>query len=349
LNIVDRSFVQAHAAVFEDFWNRQVGDSFFALDYPAYGYQVHLTTNAREVLDAAQLSAARYARSDALEGNPVIELKVLVVSAWEAKPVPADLPARLQTFGTENYLFQAATPWLQWFTALDTRFAYGLISRSLAAEPRILSRYLLDRATLNILLREGVGQLHATSLMRDDHAIIFIAPHGTGKSTTAFHLLNAGYRLMGDGILFLRERNGQVELMGYPVGEAKLTPEMQPLFPEWRGLGDEVTVHSVVKSIVNLRELAPSKIVEDSVFPKRLVLCLAERNGGKTQVERLSPEAALERVLPDTLHWDDVGAMVRSLEVVQRVIARAACYRLALGTDREELVNTIVRLAQMDG
>lgn len=347
LNPIDSEFVRAHAAAFEDFWNRQLGDSYFDLRYPAYGYEVKLTTNAREVLDAARLAAGRYPRARVLDGNPAIGLNVFVVPTWDAPPVPRDLPATLQTIAAGDFMFQAATPWLQWFTDLRARRTYAFIARALAAEPRVLSRYLLDRAVNNILFREGVGQLHATSLMGDDHAVIFIAPHGTGKSTTAFHLLNAGYRLMGDGILFIRERDGQFELMGYPIGEAKLTAEMQPLFPEWSGAGAEVTVHNVHKSIVNLRELAPHKIIEDAVYPGHIILCLAERNGvTTTHAERLTSAEALERILPDTIHWDNANAMVGSLEVVRRVIERADCYRLTLGTDREELVETVVGLAK---
>jgi hypothetical protein len=345
LNPIDSAFVQAHAAAFEDFWNRQHGDSFFELNYPAYGYHVHFTTNAREILGGAQLAAARYPHSHALDGNPSIELKIFVVPTWDAPPVPTHLPAIIQTVAVDDFMFQAATPWLQCFADVQARTMYAFVALSLANEPRIVSRYLLDRATNNILLREGVGQLHATSLVGDDHALIFIAPHGTGKSTTAFHLLNAGYRLLGDGILFIRERENQFELMGYPIGEAKLTPEMQALLPQWGGAGDEVTVHNIRKSVVNLRELAPQKMVEDAVYPKRIILCLAERNGAPaTHAERLTPEIALERVLPDTLHWDNVNAMTSSLNVLRRVIDRAECYRLALGTNRQELVETVLEL-----
>jgi hypothetical protein len=209
----------------------------------------------------------------------------------------------------------------------------------------LVSRYLLDRATTNTLLFEGVGQLHATSLMHGDHAILFVAPHGTGKSTTAFHLLQAGYRLMGDGLLYIREREGGFELMGYPAGEAKLTAEMQPLFPEWRGAGDEVTVHNVLKSIVDLRDLAPGSVIEEAVFPKRITLCLAERDAGTTtRAVKLDADAALERLLPDTIYWDEPDAMMRSLNVIRHLVRTADCYRLTLGQDRKELVETIVGL-----
>src|SRR5581483_2520587 len=330
---IDDAFLREHAPSFADFWNRRRGDSRFELRFPAFGYEVVLGANDPALRDAARLSAARYARAVPLDGSPVIELELLVVPAWGASPVPSDLPARIQTVAVNDYLFQAATPWLQWFTALNARRAWGMLAPALARDARLVSRYLIDRAVLNILLREGVGQLHATSLVRDDHAVIFIAPHGTGKSTTAFHLLRCGYRLLGDGLLFMRERGG-LELMGYPAGEAKLTPAMQPLFPEWRGAGDEVTVHNVIKTVVDLRELAPGKVVVESVSPQRVILCLAERNGERTtRAQRLSPDAALERILPDTVYWDEPRPMLRSLNVLRRLIESAAAYRLTLGTD----------------
>lgn len=337
------AFLKSQQAVFEDFWNRRLGDSFFELDYPAFGYNVHLTTNAREVLDAARLSALRYCHSTMLIPSPVVALKVMVVPGWSAPPPPPDLPARIQTVGIGDYLVQAATPWLQWFLDRKAHAAYGFISGSLAADQRLVSRYVLDRSVTNLLLSEGVGQVHATSLVGNDHALLFIAPHGTGKSTTAFHLLSAGYRLMGDGLLYIRERAGQFELMGYPVGEAKMTAEMQPYFPEWNIGGHEVTVHNVNKRIINLREIAPEKIVEQSVCPARVLFCLIERKGdSSTHAVSLTADETFECVLPDTIHYDTPERMSPSLSVVRGLIERAECVRLTIGSDREELVRTIL-------
>lgn len=346
---VDEEFVRAHAAAFEDFWNRRIDSSLFELSYPAYGYRVRLETNAPQVLAAARLSAPRYCRAAAPDGNPEIHLKIFEVPAWQAAPVPADLPASILTFGTGDYLFQAATPWLQWSTDLGTRTSYGLISSSLAAEPRLVSRYILDRATLNILLREGIGQLHATSLACDDRVLLFIAPHGAGKSTTAFHLLNAGYKLMGDSLLFIRPHEDGFELMGYPAGEGKLTPEMRIVFPEWGDGGDEVTVHNVRKTIVDLRGLAPHKIVEQSVFPRRVLMYLVGRNGdAATRAVPISPEATLLELLPDTIYRDAPPDMTRSLDVVRRLVEHAKCFQLSLGTNSQDLVSVILDLANGD-
>ena len=140
---------------------------------------------------------------------------------------------------------------------------------------------------------------------------------------------------------------GPGELMGYPVGEAKLTPEMQSLFPEWRGEGDEVTVHNVLKHIVNLRALAPDKLIERAVFPERIVICLAERNGGThTAPGRLSAEAAMERMLPDTIFRDEVPAMARSLESAGGHVTLGAPVRRILV--RHVLPNVFVQRGSAD-
>lgn len=353
-NVIDDTFLHEHASDFDNFWNRRLTDSVFEFRYPGYGYEVIVESNSRAVLEAAQFSAARCCHSNGLDDRPAIRVRVMVVPSLPDTPVPADLPAILQTVGLGDTMFQAATPWVQWFADLNARRTDAVISPALAAQPRLVSRYLVDRAVNNIFLREGVGQLHSTTLVRDDCAVLFTAPHGTGKSTTAFHLLNAGYRLMGDGLVFVRENRshetksaGEFELLGYPVGEAKLTTDAQPLFPEWRGEGEEVSVHNVVKHIVNLRALAPHKMIEHSIFPKRVIVCLAERNGQpQTTAERLDPETAFARCLPDTLQLDEPEAMLRSLNVLRRLIESASCYRLALGTDADQLVETIERLGR---
>jgi hypothetical protein len=381
MQTIDETFIRNNFSVFENFWHRESSDAIFTLTYPAYGYTVRLQTNDERILDAAHLSAPRYPLADPLPSNPQMDLQLSVVSFGSEMPVPEELPTQIQTFSAGDYLFQAATPHLQWFTDLRERRAFAFISHELAAKPRLVSRYILDRATNNIALREGLGQLHATSLVKGERAVIFIAPHGTGKSTTAFHLLNAGYQLMGDALLFIRWHDNRPELMGYPAGEGKLRVEMsldgipadpaglevrgipsrdvpQPLFPEWHGGGEEVSVHNVRKHIVNLREIAPQKMIDHSIYPKQIVLCLAERNGGtyaksarqsnagqagqgSTRAELMDADATLLRVLPDTIHVDELEPMARSLESVRRLIACAQCFRLTLGPDPREIVRVI--------
>lgn len=349
--MIDETFLNARADAFPDFWNRRVDAAQFEFQTFGYGYEICFQTNHRAVLDAIKISAGRYPRAQALPDHPKIQIRVLVIPSLPATPIPENMSELIQTVGVGDLLVQAVTPWLQWVTDISARTCTMVISEALAREPWQLSRSILDRAMLNLLVREGVAQLHSTTLVRDECALLFIAPHGTGKSTTAFHLLNHGFRLMGDGLLFEREvgDTGKFELMGYPVGEAKLTTAAKPLFPEWDGEGLELTAHGILKHIVNLRAIAPHKMIDTSVVPQRTILCLAERNGQPhTTAERLNAEETFTRVLPDTIFWDEPEAMLRSLHAVRRLIEHSDCYKLTLGADREQLVRTILELANQD-
>lgn len=353
LERLDSTFLHAHKNAFEDFWNWQLTNSIpLEYEFDAFGFPVQVQTNDTRVLDAARLSAARYAKCIPVPDAPPVRARIIMAPHSDAAPpLPSDFASQLRTFAVGDYLFQALTPWVQWFTDLDRRAMFAFIDNTLAESPRLVSRYLLDRAFNNIALRSGLGQLHATSLLRGKRAFVLIAPHGTGKSTTAFHLLNAGYKLMGDGILFIRPRSDReleyrdLELIAYPVGEAKLTREMQAIFPQWRGEGEEVTVHKVNKHIVNLRTLAPDYMVESSVFPREIVVCLTVRDGnGSTRFEPLEAATTLELVLPDSVYVDQPESMLASLESVRRLLERAKCYRLTLGSDPAEIVRVIENL-----
>ncbi|MBI3764563.1 MAG: hypothetical protein HY260_22210 [Chloroflexi bacterium] len=310
--------------------------------YTAFGYAVRLTANDRRVLDAGRLSAPRFGATQPLPDNLAIELTLIVVPTLPDAPVPSDLASGIQTFGVGDVLWQAAPPWLHAMANIRERRACAALSPALAAEPRLVSRYILDRFVNNMALREGLGQLHATCVVKGDCALLLIAPHGTGKSTTAFHLLNTGYQLMADSLVYVRRRGDVLELMGYPTGEGRLTAEMEARFPHLRGQAAEITVHGVRKNVVDLREVVPDKITESSLRPGRVVLCLVERDGaGQTRAERLSADDTLRRLLPDTLYLDDLTAMAASLECVRRLVERAQCWRLTLGADPVELVRAI--------
>lgn len=343
--MLDEQFIRDNLTAFENFWNRRVGDSIFRFTCAAYGYTVELETNHESIIRAARLAAPRYCESEALPAHPSLHLFLFVSPSITDSPVPENFPAQIQTVAADDFLLQAFTPHLQAFADLRQHRAYAFLSSALASDSALVSRYIIDRFVLNILLREGLGQLHATCLVKDKRAVLLIAPHGTGKSTTAFRLLNAGWKLMGDSLVFARRHGDEFELLGYPIGEGKLTRETAELFPELRARGIEVTVHDVRKNLFELRDLLPDKIRAHSIFPERIDLLLTARDAsGITRIEKLSPEAALNQILPDTIYLDELDAMAQSLGVIRALIERANCWRLNLGANPNEIVHTIENL-----
>ena len=64
--------------------------------------------------------------------------------------------------------------------------------------------------------RDGLG-IHCTGLYRDGHAFLICGDSGAGKSTTAFKLLDKGYRFLNDDIAFLSEKDSFLLHPAFPV------------------------------------------------------------------------------------------------------------------------------------
>ena len=90
--------------------------------------------------------------------------------------------------------------------------------------PQALHVYLLGQVLSFALLKRGIEPLHATAVLIDGQAIAFIGESGAGKSTLAASFLAAGYPLLTDDLLVLRQHEGR--LLGFPgMPRIKLYPE----------------------------------------------------------------------------------------------------------------------------
>ncbi len=74
--------------------------------------------------------------------------------------------------------------------------------------------YLFPQVLSYALLRQGIESLHCTVLRLEQGAVGLIAPCGHGKSTLAAAFLKAGYPLLTDDLLVLKEEGG--EFLAYP-------------------------------------------------------------------------------------------------------------------------------------
>jgi hypothetical protein len=305
-----------------------------------------------------------------------ITLTVIQDDRRRAAPVTPDWPQRLRYQAIGDWMMIDGTPWVTAVVDVEAKQGAAWIAPALATAPTYLSRYVLDTMTLNTLIHTGVGQLHASALYRDGRAVLLSAPHNTGKSTTAFRLVRYGYRLLADGMTYIRvippgaaaksPSKGRdrperieaslccgryptappaVELLGYPVGEVKLRMDVLDAFPELRGAGRAVLVREDAKMIFNLREAMPDRVLESSVMPKAIVLCLlARHDAARTEVEPISAEIALTGLWPDAAHYDDRQVLAGNLASLRTLLAHARCYRLTIGRDPGQIIQTIEQL-----
>ena len=87
-----------------------------------------------------------------------------------------------------------------------------------------LQTYMLSQVLSFVLLRRGIEPLHAAVVVVEGGSVAFVGESGAGKSTLAASFLAAGYAMLTDDLLVLRQReNGLLGLPGMP--RIKLYPE----------------------------------------------------------------------------------------------------------------------------
>jgi len=87
--------------------------------------------------------------------------------------------------------------------------------------------YMLGQALSFALVKQGFEPLHATVVVVDDRAVALLGENGSGKSSLAASFVEAGWRLLTDDLLLVREHSGR--LLAYP-GPARIK-----LFPQIAG------------------------------------------------------------------------------------------------------------------
>jgi hypothetical protein len=85
--------------------------------------------------------------------------------------------------------------------------------------------YLLGQALSFALVRQGLEPLHATAIVVEDGAVVFLGDSGLGKSTLAACFLASGYRLLTDDLLILKQTSRNI--LAYPgPARIKLFPNL---------------------------------------------------------------------------------------------------------------------------
>ena len=75
---------------------------------------------------------------------------------------------------------------------------------------------LVNNCYAKVVLRRGHVLLHASAVVRDRRAAVLAGPPGAGKSTSALHLVEAGFHCLSNDRVLAKPLPDEVEALGYP-------------------------------------------------------------------------------------------------------------------------------------
>src|SRR5207245_9869090 len=100
---------------------------------------------------------------------------------------------------------------------------------------------LVNNCYAKVALRRGHVLLHASAVTRKERTAVLAGPPGAGKSTSALHLVEAGFRCLSNDRVLAKPMADMVEALGYPkqprvnpgtlLGHPRLSALLEPADP----------------------------------------------------------------------------------------------------------------------
>ena len=192
--------------------------------YHPVGFRLHLATNARDAIDAADECWSDYGPEFACEP---MEFRVMV----GAEGGPACEPC----FRLQRNLLSIVSD-VHNFAAVDlaSQLACIYVSAATAADHNLLRWYFLESIAYVLLAQRYVAPVHAASVARNGTCILLCGASGAGKSTLAFAAACAGWTYLSDDCTWLLLRGSDATAVGRPH-QVRFRDDAPDLFPTLSG------------------------------------------------------------------------------------------------------------------
>ena len=338
-----------YQAELEDFWGRRENEPCFWRKFSLFGRPVQVSSNDAGALAAVDFSQPLYSVAPVSPETPFSIQLVVRAAPVDPGPVPDDLVRFIQYTGQGAWLAMQFGGWGHCLVDLAAYRAVAVLTPQLAQRPELVSSWLLNTIFNNLLKASGLSMLHATGLVRDRRVLLLMAPHNSGKSTTALHLALAGYALLSDSQIYISPGGDRTRLMGFPVGRIKLRPDMASRFPRLQPWLTAEQVRTETKYSLDLGQLDPALVYREAIQPSTIELCLLRRNGGhKTRLTAASRTDIMEAVMLNSLFYDTAVVWQHNLALIEQLVDRARLHHLTIGADVDEMISTLDGLMKGD-
>lgn len=336
---------QQHAERLEDFWGRRDNRPQFTEKFTLFGRPIQVTSNQERVLTAVGYSKPLYSTAPPVDKPAFVVHMIVRDTPQDVGQPPENLLAITHYTGHERWLVIQAGPWGYAQVDLAQGKAIMVLTPQLAERPELVSRGLLNTIFNNLVTGQGFPMLHCTGLVRDGHLLLIMAPHNTGKSTTAFRLMLAGYSLVSDSQIYLSPDSDALQFFGFPTGRIKLREDMVPYFPQVHSYLRPEPVRDEIKQMLDIGLWQPGLAVTEAVTPHTVSLCLLSRQAGERSVIRpASLDEVAEAMIHNSLYYDTWPAWQVNLAQIERIMQVADCHHLVIGTETRGIIAAVEQL-----
>jgi hypothetical protein len=277
---------------------------FFPLGFP-----VELETNSHHVLSAATESWGLFPPTFS---RPPLKIEIGVAESRRAAP------PKPPSFRSRGHMMSIVADSDNFSHSDWSRgFAYGWVTRNVAADREFFRYHFLEPTVLTLLEQKYLAPIHCAFIVRHGRGVALCGESSAGKSTLAFACARAGWTFVADDAIYLLRNEPKRYALGNPhvirfrASATKLFSELKVRRPATRQNG-KFGFELQTKELG--LEIATGNRIDHLVF-------LSRREGASAQIERFPAHRALTAMKQFLNHGE---AWVRS--------EQARCYERLLET-----------------
>jgi hypothetical protein len=239
-------------------------------------FTLHLITNSRTIIQAAEISFGRFGRPQPTEAAD------FTFRLFEHNEDDGETEEPM--FRMEGHLlYQTTGPASTLVADLARGYAFGYFSKSTLARPAFFRWHFLELAFFMMLESRGLMGVHGAALVKHGRAILLRASSGGGKTTLAYAGARSKYQALAEDVVWLDAR--RKVWWGLPWS-FHLLPDAKNLFPELAPYEPILQTNEELKLEVDLETIRPGSTTVSAqpgpvVFVERLV-------GGASRLEPIS-------------------------------------------------------------
>jgi hypothetical protein len=282
--------------------------SFFPL-----GFRVEISTNSRDVLEAAADSWRGY---EPEYPYPPVELRVVVQPTGDLAPEAV--------FRNQRRLFSIVSDRDNFaFYESGSLFGYCFVSQKTAADHAWFRFYFLETMVYMLLVQRWAMPMHAACVARGETGVLLCGQAGAGKSTLAWACARAGWTYVTDDGAWLlnnaedRTALGRCRSIRFREDAPRLFPELREFISRARPNG-KISIEVPLDAFPHIRTASRCRVGS--------VVLLERREGVPASAQPVPAAEAIERLLHD-IPWygDDVRALY---ERTARRLLELPAYRM---------------------
>jgi hypothetical protein len=275
-----------------------------------YGFPVHIRSNSKLVLEAAEISWGTYRQRFSL---PALDVRCFISDV--ESPAVVEPPQ----FRSQAHLLSIVADHEN-FACLDLEqgFSFGWVTRNTARSTEYFRQCFLDVMIYPLLEIEYLITLHAACVMFNGKGVLLAGQSGAGKSSLAYACARAGWTYVSDDASAFFRRAETPEVIGHPH-RFRFREPVEQLFPEFRGRRSSLRAYGKPTIEVPTATLSGLQTAGTAPIDSIIFLNRYDEPGRSPQLRQLSPEEAWKRLLPSV--WAvQLPALQERLEALQRLL-----------------------------